>query len=170
MNEHQAGRGLAPRASQQGAPGVVLRGSGGSAHDVRASITRTAPAESVCRDAPAGGGTARGWHLARWHSGTRGTSPLLGVIGSRSGVLCWHSSWIRLRRGSSMALPPGPRSPALFQMLAFLWRPERTLLENMRRYGHVHTIKNPILGPQVIVSEPELIKQVFTGDPDVYQA
>ena len=71
---------------------------------------------------------------------------------------------------ASGALPPGPRSPALFQLLSFVRRPAESILENMRRYGHVHTIKNPFLGPQVIVSEPELVKQIFTGDPEVYSA
>jgi cytochrome P450 len=39
-----------------------------------------------------------------------------------------------------------------------------------RRFGDLFTLRTLIFGNQVIVSHPDLIKQVFTGDPDVLHA
>ncbi len=69
-----------------------------------------------------------------------------------------------------MSLPPGPSSPAIVQTLQFLLAPATLGLTNVKRYGDVHTIKNSALGTMVILADPELIKQVFTGDPDVLHA
>jgi cytochrome P450 len=48
-----------------------------------------------------------------------------------------------------------------------LW-PTETFDKAFRDYGDVFTLKNPIYGTEVVVSHPELIKQIFTGDPDVF--
>ena len=69
-----------------------------------------------------------------------------------------------------MSLPPGPSSPAIVQTLQFLFAPATLGLTNVKRYGDVHTIRNSALGTMVILADPELIKQVFTGDPDVLHA
>jgi cytochrome P450 len=69
-----------------------------------------------------------------------------------------------------VSLPPGPSAPAIVQTLQFLASPGRlgeTLLE---RYGDVHTIRNSAVGTMVILVDPELVKQVFTGDPEVLHA
>jgi cytochrome P450 family 110 len=69
-----------------------------------------------------------------------------------------------------MALPPGPRWPALLQTIALL-RSGQTFLERAaQRYGDLFTIRTLVFGAQVITSDPELIKQIFTGDPEVYHA
>ena len=69
-----------------------------------------------------------------------------------------------------MSLPPGPSSPAILQTLQFLASPGTLGIELCKRYGDVHTIKNSALGTMVILVDPELVKQVFTGDPDVLHA
>lgn len=69
-----------------------------------------------------------------------------------------------------MSLPPGPSLPTIVQTLQFLAAPATLGLANIKRYGDVHTIKNSALGTIVILADPELIKQVFTGDPDVLHA
>lgn len=69
-----------------------------------------------------------------------------------------------------MSLPPGPSSPAIVQTLQFLASPETLGAEIWKRYGDVHTIKNSALGTVVMLADPELVKQVFTGDPDVLHA
>jgi cytochrome P450 len=69
-----------------------------------------------------------------------------------------------------MALPPGPRAPAALQTLRFLAAPEASQRAVAKRYGHLYTVKNLIFGIEVIVADPELIKQVFTGDTDVFYA
>jgi cytochrome P450 len=66
-----------------------------------------------------------------------------------------------------MALPPGPRWPALFQTFSFLRSGPAFFERAARRYGDLFTIRTLIFGTQVITSDPEIIKQVYTGDPDV---
>ena len=69
-----------------------------------------------------------------------------------------------------MSLPPGPSSPAIVQTLQFLAAPTTLGLGHLKRYGDVHTIMNSALGTMVIIADPELIKQIFTGDPDILHA
>jgi cytochrome P450 len=47
-------------------------------------------------------------------------------------------------------------------------RPTETFDEDFREYGDLYSVNNPLLGREVIVSHPELIKQIFTGDPEVF--
>jgi cytochrome P450 len=69
-----------------------------------------------------------------------------------------------------VTLPPGPSAPAAIQTLQFLASPAKLGEQLWKRYGDVHTIKNSALGTMVILVHPELVKQVFTGDPDVLHA
>jgi cytochrome P450 len=67
-------------------------------------------------------------------------------------------------------LPPGPRAPRALNA-ARLWRdPIRFLLDLRRRYGDVFTVSFPSFPRLVYVSDPELVKQVFTGDPRRFHA
>jgi cytochrome P450 family 135 len=49
-------------------------------------------------------------------------------------------------------------------------RPLQTLEECQARYGDMFTIRLPHEGTWVFVSDPEVIKQVFTGDPNLLHA
>jgi cytochrome P450 len=69
-----------------------------------------------------------------------------------------------------MSLPPGPSLPAAMQTMAFLLEPMAWAQRVQARYGDVYTVKNAVFGTQVILGDPELIRQVFTGDPDVFHA
>jgi len=69
-----------------------------------------------------------------------------------------------------MSLPPGPRAPGVVQLLQFTQRPLPWLDACARRYGDPFTARFPGLGTFVLISGPDLIKQVFTGDPDVLHA
>ncbi len=69
-----------------------------------------------------------------------------------------------------MAQAPGPRSPAVAQTLQYLARPEQFLTDCHARYGDVFGIETVIFGREVCVVRPELIKQVFTGNPDELRA
>jgi unspecific monooxygenase len=69
-----------------------------------------------------------------------------------------------------MALPPGPRWPALFQTFAFLRSGQRFIARAAQRYGDLFTVRTLVFGAQVFTSDPELIKQIFTGDPCDYHA
>ena len=73
-----------------------------------------------------------------------------------------------------MSRPPGLPAPRLFRpafaavyALAYLVGGERRMLRLIRRYGPIMTMPILSLGNVAIVSDPELVKQVFTAAPDV---
>ncbi len=66
-----------------------------------------------------------------------------------------------------MPLPPGPRQPAVVQLLQFTFRPLPFLEECRARYGDPFTLRVAGLGTYVSLTAPEWIKEVFTGDSDV---
>lgn len=63
-----------------------------------------------------------------------------------------------------MALPPGPRTPALYNLVRFGRRPIETLEQWHDRYGDAFTVRFTSLGKGVYVSDPDAIKALFTGD------
>ena len=63
-----------------------------------------------------------------------------------------------------MALPPGPRSPAVVNSLRFAYRPLAMLREWRRRFGDVFTVRLLGFGAGVYVADPEAIRELFTGD------
>lgn len=67
-----------------------------------------------------------------------------------------------------MALPPGPARPALFQTLAWIRRPAALLDSCARRFGRRFTLRFVGGRSFVLVSDPEDVKQVFAGAPDVF--
>ena len=67
-------------------------------------------------------------------------------------------------------LPPGPLSPALYQITRWIVHPLTLLDEYQRRFGDVFSLTAPGGVRFVIVATPELIKQVVTADPDVLLA
>lgn len=69
-----------------------------------------------------------------------------------------------------MSLPPGPSAPAIVQTVQLLAQPLAWGRRLQQRYGDVYTIKSSVFGTEVLIGDPEIIKQVFTGDPDVYHA
>ena len=68
------------------------------------------------------------------------------------------------------ALPPGPRSPAVLQVVRGLRRPIPLLEECARRYGDVFTLRFPGFDPLVVFSDPAAVKTIFSGDPEVLRA
>ncbi|MEP7123696.1 MAG: cytochrome P450 [Byssovorax sp.] len=71
---------------------------------------------------------------------------------------------------SSLSLPPGLRRPPLVQLLQWTRDPLAFLDECSQRFGEIFTVRFTALGTVVFVSSPELVKQVFTGDPKVLHA
>lgn len=63
-------------------------------------------------------------------------------------------------------LPPGPATPKALQRLEFLVDRQRMMQRLTDRYGAAFSIDAPIFGPAVIVTDPELAKQVFLAGPD----
>lgn len=67
-------------------------------------------------------------------------------------------------------LPPGPTLPSVLQTLAVTYRPFPFFDRCAERYGDPFTIKMAGFGDYVMLTAPELIKQVFTGDSDQLHA
>jgi cytochrome P450 len=65
------------------------------------------------------------------------------------------------------ALPPGPRSPSWWQLVRFAGDPLGLLDECHRRYGDAFTLHVAGNGRFVMLSDPEAVRDVFRGDPDV---
>src|SRR3954452_5730600 len=68
------------------------------------------------------------------------------------------------------ALPPGPRLGAALTTLGWFTRPGPLLRRCRERYGDVFTLDIAHEGPWVIIADPDLVKQVFTGDPKLLHA
>ncbi len=66
-----------------------------------------------------------------------------------------------------LALPPGPRSPAWWQLVRFAGDLLRLLDECHRRFGDAFTLNVGSDGPFVMLSDPEVVREVFRADPDV---
>jgi cytochrome P450 len=64
------------------------------------------------------------------------------------------------------ALPPGPRTPAWWQLVRFAGNPLGLLDECQRRYGDTFTLNVAGHGRFVMLSDPEAVREVFRGDPD----
>ena len=64
-------------------------------------------------------------------------------------------------------LPPGPGSPAWWQLLRFAGDPLRLLDACHRRYGDAFTLNVAGNSQFVMLSDPEAVREVFRGDPDV---
>ena len=71
-----------------------------------------------------------------------------------------------VRRG----LPPGPRMPRAMQTAIWSRRAQWMLEQSRARFGDMFTIRIAYEGTWVMVSDPEAVKQVFTGDPRVFHA
>src|SRR5215510_10806503 len=63
-------------------------------------------------------------------------------------------------------VPPGPKLPAILQLLNWIYRPIPFMQECARRYGDCFTIRFPGNPPLVFFSHPEAVKEIFTGDPE----
>jgi cytochrome P450 family 110 len=69
-----------------------------------------------------------------------------------------------------MALPPGPRQPGIAQLLEYTFRPLPFFDRCIANHGDLFTLRMPGLGEFVMCGSPELVKQVFTADPDTLHA
>ena len=72
--------------------------------------------------------------------------------------------------GATFGLPPGPRLPGVAQSAAWVFRPVAFLTSGRARVGDLVTMQLAGLPPLVVMSSPSDIKEVFTGDPDVFHA
>jgi cytochrome P450 len=68
---------------------------------------------------------------------------------------------------TTSALPPGPRTSAWWQLVRFAGNPLGLLDECHRRFGDAFTLHIAGNGHFVMLSDPEVVREVFRGDPDV---
>jgi cytochrome P450 family 135 len=72
---------------------------------------------------------------------------------------------------SDIRLPPGPRLPRLVQTLWLVRRPASLQQRCQRRFGDYFTLRLVgQLGTTVYIADPAAVKEVFTGDPEVFRA
>jgi unspecific monooxygenase len=68
---------------------------------------------------------------------------------------------------TQVALPPGPRAPALVQLLRYSHSPLDYLEQCAARYGEAFTIRQAGYGTFVILSSPLAVRDVFKGDSQI---
>src|SRR3954463_1595521 len=66
--------------------------------------------------------------------------------------------------------PPGPTAPSVVQVARWIARPTDFMNKTRRDYGDVFTVRFASVGRIVCVSEPALIKKIFTASPDQLRA
>ncbi len=64
-------------------------------------------------------------------------------------------------------LPPGPRVPKALMGVAFLTARHRAVASIGRRYGTAFTVNLPMFGETAVISDPALIKDLFTTSSDL---
>jgi cytochrome P450 len=64
-------------------------------------------------------------------------------------------------------LPPAPRIPKILQGIGFVAAREKSVAALAKRYGPAFTLRLPIFGETVVVSDPVLIKELFTTNTDL---
>jgi cytochrome P450 len=67
-------------------------------------------------------------------------------------------------------LPAGPSNAPLAQTLEWVRRPLPFLEECQRRYGDPFTLRLAGMPPMVMLGDPEAVREVFTGDPEVLRS
>ena len=77
----------------------------------------------------------------------------------------------RVRPARDAVLPPGPRWPSVLQSIALMRFRHRFHPWLVATYGETYTVRLIPRGrPLVLVTRPEHAKEVFAGDPEVFQA
>jgi cytochrome P450 len=67
-------------------------------------------------------------------------------------------------------LPPGPRMGRVPQTAIWSRKAQWLLEQSRARFGRMFTLKIAYEGDWVVLSDPDLVKQVFIGDPRVFHA
>lgn len=64
-------------------------------------------------------------------------------------------------------LPPGPRAPRFVQGIKFVTSRRNSVSALARRYGREFTLNLPIFGKTLLISDPVLVKDLFTTGPEL---
>jgi cytochrome P450 len=71
------------------------------------------------------------------------------------------------RSSGDAVLPPAPRPPAALVGMGFIASRRRAIAWLNRHYGSAVTLRLPLFGQTVMISDPVLAKQIFTTSPEV---
>ena len=71
---------------------------------------------------------------------------------------------------ATRGLPPGPRMSRALQTAIWSRQAQWMLEQSRARFGDMFTLTIANEGTWVMLADPELVKQVFTGDPKVFHA
>jgi cytochrome P450 len=82
----------------------------------------------------------------------------------------WQRSATAARVTSAEGLPPGPRLPSLLQSLLIWTQRHRFVPAMHRRFGDTFTVNAEPTGYGVVLRNPDDLRTIFRGDPDVYHA
>jgi cytochrome P450 len=63
-----------------------------------------------------------------------------------------------------MTLPPGPRTPAILQMLDWLRDPAGMLERSFSRFGPTFSLNSPLFGTEAIFTRPATLRAILTAD------
>ena len=63
------------------------------------------------------------------------------------------------------SLPSGPRAPGIVNALRYARDPLAFFARLERRHGPLATVAYPGFGRVVYITDPDLVREVFTGDP-----
>jgi cytochrome P450 len=72
--------------------------------------------------------------------------------------------------GARREPPPGSRVPSLLQAHRYARDPLGFLVPLQRRYGHIFSLKFPFYGRIYYVTDPAMVKAMFTGSPEQFHA
>src|SRR3954466_14217408 len=98
--------------------------------------------------------------------------PLIARIGPAGPAAVKRAARLqRLCQARRMELPPGPRSPAAWQTVAWMARPAAFMRGLHERFGDPVTIRTYWTEePMVLVSHPDAVREVFRLDPAIAPA
>lgn len=68
---------------------------------------------------------------------------------------------------TTYSVPAGPKTPKLVNGVLFLLARNAMMRRLQRRYGDAFSLSMPGFGEMVMVTKPDLVKQIFTAKPDV---
>jgi cytochrome P450 len=71
---------------------------------------------------------------------------------------------------AALRRPPGPRAPGIVQGFRYARSPIGFFVNLHRRYGSVFMVRFPYFGHVAYVADPDVVKEVFTGDPSRFHA
>jgi cytochrome P450 len=75
-----------------------------------------------------------------------------------------------MNRGAPAPLPPGPRMPRALQTAIWFGNAQWLLAQSAARFGDMFTLRIAHAGTWIVLSDPDHVRQVFTGDPRVFHA